>query len=247
MRERAILHHPSQYVTAMAFGPDGSSLYTGDYAGDDEGVRRWDVKTGKESAKIFDANGRHGVRCLAFSPDGKTIASTDHGWGATVQLWDIATRKQSAILAGGEPDHRVPITHMSYCSGGKSIVTLGGEDRRPRLWDVSSGKLLRTFGELQDFYFTSSLAVSSDGKTIVTAGGVGGMRRDSGEVRLWDVDTGRSLGRYQGHAEDITCVAFSPDGKTLATGSMDKNELIILWNFENSRLTRKLQRQGSLH
>jgi WD40 repeat protein len=239
MRQRAVLHDPSQFVTAIAYGPDGKSLFTDDFHGDD-GVRSWDVATGQELEKLFGVQGPGGVGCLALSPDGKILASTGHDWGGTVQLWDIAARKRSALLASGEPEHRILIRNMAYCPDGKALATLGGEDCRLRLWDVVSGKLLRCFGEPPDFYSTSSLAVSSDGKTIVTAGGVGGATSSPGEVRLWDAATGQSLRRYQAHARPISCVAFSPDGSTLATGSRDENESIILWHFDGSQLSRKL-------
>jgi WD40 repeat protein len=165
---------------------------------------------------------------MALSPDGKLLASTGHDWGGTVQLWDLEAGKRSAILAGGEPGRRIQVTNLAFSPDGTTLATLGGEDRRLRLWDVAGAKLLRAFGEPPDFYSMNSLAFSPDGRTLVTAGALTGDMESPGELRLWDVASGRSLGRYLEHSRPITCVAFSPDGETLATGSWDGAEPVKL-------------------
>ncbi|WP_210581934.1 helix-turn-helix domain-containing protein [Streptomyces sp. GESEQ-4] len=143
------------------------------------------------------------VTSVAFSPDGRTVAtgSMDH----TARLWDIAKGKTRVSL-----DHSNGLRSVAFSPDGQTLAT-GSVDETTRLWDVRSGKLRTTLASRNDVV---SVAFSPEGKILATG-------EVDGVVRLWDAVTGKARGTYSGHSDAVTSVAFSPDGQTLATSSDD--------------------------
>ena len=146
------------------------------------------------------------VNSVAFSPDGKTLADGDvYG---NVQLWDIATLKETSALP--TPD---VVNSVAFSPDGKTLAT-GSTDGSARLWYVATsqqagGPLTAHAGGV------NSVAFSPDGKTLAAG-------NNDGTVRLWDVATHRSIGGpLTSHAGGVNSVTFSPDGKTLAAGNKD--------------------------
>jgi WD40 repeat protein len=145
------------------------------------------------------------VKSVAFSPDGKTLASGS--LDGTVRLWDVNTYQQ---IGGPLASHIGYVFSVAFSPDGKTLAA-GGADGRVRLWDVGThrqigGPLAGHTGAV------SSVAFSPDGKTLADGS-------DDG-VRLWDVGTHRQIGGpLAGHTGAVSSVAFSPDGKILAVGS----------------------------
>ena len=153
------------------------------------------------------------VNSVAFSPDGKTIASGSSD--NTIRLWNAKTGATLKILTG----HRYDVNSVAFSPDEKTIVS-ASDDRTVRLWDVNTGNQLLDplTGHGGVVY---SVAFSPDGKTIAS-----GSSDDT--IRLWEVGTGATLKILTGHRNAVNSVAFSPDGKTIASGSNDNT--IRLWD-----------------
>jgi WD40 repeat protein len=210
----------AQVARAM-FSPDGK--YVSSYTRPDLTAIYWDARTGKEVAR-FQGDPNTMLR-LAYSPDGKTILSTNKDF--TLTIWDAATHQPLHVLRGhtGLPAFR-------FSADGKYIITLGasGDDTTARLWDAQTGALLQTFiGHTQILYWGD---VSADGKRVLT-----GSQAD-GTVRVWDVATGTELRRF-GITADGSVI--SPDGsQVLVTDGADA----VLFDVASGKELKRLNGLG---
>jgi roadblock/LC7 domain-containing protein len=146
------------------------------------------------------------VNAVAFSPDGKTIATASDD--TTAQLWSATTGQQ----LGPPLQHQGSVTAVAFSPDGKTVAT-GSLDRTARLWLAATGQPLGSPLKHQGLVY--AVAFSKDGKTIATGS-------TDKTARLWSAATGQPLGPPLRHQDYVTAVTFSPDGKTIATGSGDK-------------------------
>jgi formylglycine-generating enzyme required for sulfatase activity/DNA-binding beta-propeller fold protein YncE len=131
------LVHSRFSIQAIAISPDGRQAITAGMEKTDTTLLLWDLDTGK--AQPLKAP-TVGVRCLAFSEDGKRVLAA--GDDKAVVLWDLATGLPARAMAG----HAGAVTAVAFSSDGRWALS-GSLDKTVRLWDLNTGKELRRFTE----------------------------------------------------------------------------------------------------
>ena len=168
---------------------------------------------------------RHWVLSVAFSPDGKTLASGSYD---NIRLWDVETGTNTTTFSGF-----IDALSVAFSPDG-TILASGSQDFAVRLWDAETGRVIATLEEHTDE--VPSVAFSPDG-TILASGS-----RDR-TIKLWEVVTGDEIATLERHADVVLSVAFSPDGTILASGSQDRT--IKLWEVVTGDEIATLEGHGN--
>ncbi len=170
----------------------------------------------------------NGIQAVAFSPDGKLLATGDmHG---EVHVYQVADLKQLLTLRG----HTDWVVSVAFSPDGQTLVS-GSQDRTARVWDIRTGQVLRTLTGHDGAF--ASVAFSPDGQTLAT----GGFDRT---IKLWDVSTWQCHKTWLGHHCSLKTVVFSPDGQMLASGSTDHT--VQLWEVDTGQIKRTLRHTNEI-
>jgi WD40 repeat protein len=213
-------------------GIHGAWVYPPDFSPDrrralnpmsDKSFWLWDLETRKP---VLELQGHTTtVVCAAFSPDARLAVSGSSD--KTVRVWDLATGKELKTFFG----HGSTITGVAFAPDGRHVLS-GSRDKTLRWWSVETGNEVLCLKGHADA--VQAIAISPTGRHAVSGSGgtwLGNKYVPGTEhlLRLWDLQTGQEIARFQGHTGDINCIAFSPDGRTFLSGSADMT--VRLWQF----------------
>jgi len=204
-RERlATLNDHTGWITAIAFSPDGKWFATGSV---DQTVIAWDAARLKKVAVMRGP--QEGVVALAFSPEGRYLISTGLDRKANpTKVWDTGQWKTVRELPGG-----MSYGNLVFADGGRSLFL----SQEPLLWNLATGQQKGRF--LDGACEGNWTVLSPDGSRLATID-------SSGAVSFWDLIQKKLLARRQGHDDHGRALAFSPDGRLVASGAED----IVLWD-----------------
>ncbi len=225
---------------SLSFSPDGGTL-----AFQDNTARLINLATGESQSLGTATEG------VVFTPDGKSLILAGYGWvPGTVAVWDIATKKvRSQMKPGG---WLAPRLNVAVSSDSRTVATTVVNSSEIKQWDVASGSEKLAFKLQGDVENLPSIAFSPDSLLLAVG-------RHDGSVELFDATTGvvRKKFGVREAVDDVmrlialgvSGIAFSPDGRTLATGhaiqldyiSSSMPTEIRLWNVETGKLRRILK------
>jgi sugar lactone lactonase YvrE len=207
----------------VALSPDGKILATKLPKPGSANVKLWDVSTGEATGTLTDR--RQADLRLAFSPDGKTLATADtvvarDDYSNPVRLWDVATRRVRATLTGNTNG----VNALTFSPDGTAVATGSAGNTPARLWHLATGKA----GAALDTgsVVTGQVAFDTNGHILATVG-----HRSGGDpVKLWQVSAGNPLAaEYKRDTQPIVSVGFSRTNVPLAAIGSD-DDTVSLWN-----------------
>ncbi len=196
----------------LVFSPDGRWLASG---GGNNPVKIWEITTGKETSTLSERSKK--ATPVTFSLDGRLLACSREG---VIIIWDVSTRREVATLGGRSANE------VALSPEGRWLAAFGNPGA---LWDLSTGLQIKTLVE------GISGAFSPDGHMLAIG------CRDT-TIKLWRVGSWQSLGALVGHKDTVEDVAFSPDGRIIAStsGYSLTEPTFKLWDVESRRELREL-------
>ncbi len=221
---------------SLSFSPDGRFLANGGGRDSGKELQLWEVDTGR---KVLLTDALSSASVVRFSEDGKVLTSVDH-WGDTIRKLDIETGERTVKNFEKRPVEKTVTLPEPYALTHDKFA-IGGKHSKIELWDVTTGKMLSIFDKIGENKHVIALVFSPDGTHLASVSkNISGNIKTT--VRLWDTTSNdkpillRNILRQQTGWTNV--LAFSPDGKILASGSTDKK--VRLWNTATGRLLGRL-------
>jgi WD40 repeat protein len=230
------LGDPAEQVMAVALSPDGRRLAGGGGNRSGSGVvRLWDTANGREVWSREDHTAE--VLVITYAPDGSVVTAAADG---LVKFRDPATGAVRQTLTG----HAGGVTSLAFSADG-ALLACGEGHGATRLWEVRTGRLLRTCkptglraataAGYSSRRLSTSTALTPDARTLVTNAARTGAYFDE-PVRFWDTQTGELKKEFADKGHGAQPTALSPDGSILAAGG----KTVKLWDVRTGKLVREL-------
>jgi WD40 repeat protein/serine/threonine protein kinase len=168
------------------------------------------------------------VRCIAFSPDGKTLVSASDD--QTLRLWDLHTGNVLHTF----DEHAGTIASVCFSPNGQMLLCDGGAaSRSARAWEIATGASPTSFGGFSGP--VRSVCYSPDGQWVAAGS-------NDHTVRVWNATTTERKCSFEDHKAEVLCVTFSPDGKTIASSS--KDQTIRVWDSATGKAIQMMNGVG---
>jgi serine/threonine protein kinase len=216
-----------EWVRCVALSPNGQLALS---CSRDKFVRLWNVETGAE-VRRFEGH-TEGISKVAFSPDGQRALSSSED--KTLRLWKVETGEELCRLEG----HTGGVLSFALSADGRRALS-GSQDWTMRLWDLERGSELHRFEGHETWVW--SVALSADGRFAVSGSGTHSRDADGRPydclVRLWDVDSGKLLRKFFGHAREISSLAFCDQGRQILSASADGK--VYQWDRDQGDLVHR--------
>lgn len=212
-REVATFDAHDSYIKSAIFSNDGKLIYCG---GRDQILRVWDANT---SDVVLELKGHTGViESIAITSDDQTLITGSRD--GTVKIWELKTWADSTDQKYQiHRKHQAEVKAIDVSSDGKQVAS-GSSDGVIHLWNISTGTVTGTI----ETNHVRSLCFSPDGKRIAYG-------CNDGLTRIWDMATEKSTS-LDGHNSAVDHVAFSPNGKWLASANGRGGRKLVVWDLE---------------
>jgi WD40 repeat protein len=242
-------------VYSVAWSPDGKQVVS---ASLDRTLKPWDAAAGTlvrefkaYKPRDFEKGHREGVFTVAFSPDGKTIASG--GSDRTIKIWDVGNANvlRECLNPNLKPGDGGPVAHpgwvysLCFTPDGERLVSVGPAPMNGGFlgqWGTRDGKLLS--GEELPGGPCHGVSLSSDGKIVAIARGPGSRGAAGAAVLVRELETGKQLARLEGHTETVYSVAVCPGARRVLSGGFDHT--VRLWSVETGKEVGRLNGHENL-
>ena len=229
-REMGVVATFARTADTLAIAPDGMTLLVGGSQGGTFVL--WSIAEKCEIREFPRVTPKNPVRHIAFSPDGKTVASER-------RIWDVTTGRVMVSFRDRDEsnDANANFFPVFYSSDGRQVITT--ENEGVRVWDIALGK--QTRWAVRSRIHHDRTALSPDGRYLATGGVVGHFEGGGHDPRIliWDLASGREVAELVGHAESTNGLSFSPDGRLLASGGgaweSSNDATVRVWDLATSR------------
>jgi WD40 repeat protein len=214
-------HQPQ--AIAVAFSPDGNWLAT---SGANSFVSLRDPTSGAIKRVLTGHPGL--VHEVAFSPDSTLLASA--GAEGIVILWSVERCEKVLALQSLSDDEGTART-IAFCSDGRLLAT-GASDGTIKIWDIQDRKVRWQLPRQR--LPVTSVKFAPNGQLLATATGNWRQPDLPGELRLWDVATGKEIADLKKHEREIKRIDFDHEGKRLVSAGADRE--ILVWDVTERKV-----------
>jgi WD40 repeat protein len=244
------LGHPLSY---LAVSPDGKWVAVAEgyrqapsldlstfSAREDHPIHLFDLATMTKRHQL-KGHGKNPIRCLAFSPDSRTLASggpyTGSGQGDTLRFWDVSTGQEAAPSKDGDKITS-PVVNLVW-SKDASKLFITSDNKSFAVFNCQTKLIDQSIREIGMIY---ALALSPDGETLAISGEF--VESSSCAIHLYSTREWKITGKLTGHSAAILGLAFHPSGKQLVSVSAKPEAMVKVWDVAQKTAIAQYQGHG---